>query len=1398
MSPTVDFSANRCRPLRGAEALSCRVGASRCQAKSRLYLFGGCKKPLEIDACFSLQDLRDETAGLSREELLDSLSNDCHILSLVSGSWTDCAVADPLQPVPKPRMFHAAAVHDNYMYIRGGVSVNDEGVLYIMNDVWSFDTIDRKWHCFFQDGNSVIPRRIQDLSIYVPSLSFIGVPAHNGVMTIGGVDENDQPLTDVYFFDMFNGNVIKFDKKLLDPFTKEPLILRKGKVAINDIICQDYPDLRFLLFKEPEDKSAYQPLLTISKDLVVESIKRCPTDKSTGEMDMISTLENPILGTFGKNFVVTGFEMGRNRLSTFVYNYSSNSWTKLRISCLHKVYSHRLTMGFVWESHHKVVYLGTSKNTSNTDHNFQKQHWVQYFDTIVVLALPFTNLLVSNGYLNTIAKSNPSNNISRMSPRNSVAMSPSSSGVSVISPPTDQPFHHLHHHYTQANTPAQHINTATSESNQGFMEYSNHVAQQIQVNSIQSVLPSYAIAIGKDAFHRTDALTDFEFVCADGSIVPSHMTLCRRRWGKAFDLLMTDAYAKSMADIRVDRNAQDSVNDHEGDDGDTETKSNRSSAQNSVSGRNSNHTSASNTVVPQFRYPFKDSEGSINTTSVASIQNLNSATNNMDSSSPSSSRRNSVKQLRKTSLPYLSPNPAAQRASLSLSQSRRNSYNHSPSRNNSINMPSRRNSLNLIQQFQSNSRRSSTLSKSSIVSNSPSVNSSSCENNNNSNNSNNNSSGSGNSSSNKVESASLTNSNSMSDSAEPNANENGAVFVQNLPPQSPMPTFMPGGKPLLPEESFDPIDANFLDSVTNNAESYGRSASTGGTSVGGSGSGDISLNLGSSPTFNPAHQIFDNEDGSFHFGRFPRMLYLPYSKPTVLALNEYFYSGQIGASWKVFPTFIELLVASKKLGISLLYDLLLEVVFVTFGMIESELNKNIKLQGLKLGLDVKTCNHSGQDDQDVYCELLCEYLEELRRGSKSSSVSTPTDESTTFSDTLEESDAEEEDYHRHILNDDDLGPKDGCHKHKVSDEDEYDENTPKPNDYTHHNLFGYLKFGSSIAMLDEKGYYSDEDDLLWDYDAEAAFKKFSVSTNDTNHSSKTDGSGKSQVSVADAVAAAMAAANATNTATASGSGSSNKSNGTSLPYAGERKRIFKEWPSVRDVLEGPTKISWISKTLIDMFIEVALLINDNHLLLRGSHVRRLYNDLESMKYQPSTNTTRSGSSLNDKSKAGFKTAAAATVHHPKYVLDDRVSVNDSFKSRKSNSLPDEPDLVPAPAADHFSVSSIPIQRMTSLTSDSTAATNATSAKKAPISSPSISEVAPAVKPIKSTSSIRNVVSGIFPKTSGPGSPAPVPAAATPESESYEHLASVPLKSSPSQMSLQQKRVKSIFGRFKRN
>lgn len=92
----------------------------------------------------------------------------------------------------------------------------------------------------------------------------------------------------------------------------------------------------------------------------------------------------------------------------------------------------------------------------------------------------------------------------------------------------------------------------TSSATSQFENYIRYIAPPLEMSSIQSVFPPYAMVLGKDALEiYGKPLSDFEFITSEGDSIGIPCYLLRKRWGRYFDMLLSQSYTKVCADYET-------------------------------------------------------------------------------------------------------------------------------------------------------------------------------------------------------------------------------------------------------------------------------------------------------------------------------------------------------------------------------------------------------------------------------------------------------------------------------------------------------------------------------------------------------------------------------------------------------------------------------------------------------------------------------------------------------------------------------------------------------------------------------------------------------------------------------------------------------------------------------
>lgn len=1252
-----DFSSNKCYPLEMVNAgstdlrlrLDCRTGESINISNSRIFVFGGCTLPIDIDSGFKVETLYEKIDAAIKKlnpdktpEELDYnhyLSAECFRLSLINRKWYHYLRKEPSN-APSERMFHSMVIYDNYIYVMGGLRFNKDNKFEILNDVWKFDTIDQRWNCYYPNGNALIMPRFDHTSFILETAEiFDKSMIHSGLCLAGGINLQNSYVPRVQVLDVLDEKLPLFNFEDLTEFRylNEEIVCKNKKINLRGTTtgvhagsCPVSSDTRLCIFENTPDVNNFEPFILFNES--TEGI-RLP-HVNNFDLNKLNNISFPVFGNFGENAIVSGYSKTEKKMGTFLYNIKTASWTKLHISCMHKIYSHKLTKGFVWESHHKVAYLGSMSMVETCGS-------VDYFANLVVVSLPFTNFY-SKQPLVTTKQSRM--HISRSS--GSSIMSGKNDGSDVLSalsapeihrkcsdfttselldasktkstltqsqtsthetPLTIVPPYSYTHNFVHS---AQHQNDHTG----GFAGYAYHVAQQLQVNSIRSVLPPYAIAIGKTAFERYNSFSDFDLVCSDGTVISVPLALCRRRWGDGFDELFSEAYAKAFVEDKA-----------------KEILSSRGSTYDSGdSGENVSLTSRNGLNTPYFRYPFQEKDSGSTSSSHPHATFSNFHMNRMDTSPNRGLVKSAAANSRHHSISgNLYASSSINRASISLSLSRRNSLNpqsrhHSfsnhDSRRGSIHtLLSRRNSLNIA--GGQASRRGSALSKSSFLSSStgssnsllgksaPSLKSTMIHHHSRALSPTGSSSmlplspsSTGSRANNSTLEASSfgdvnfeKQSNNRKDHIKkeyiaPNEIERDyleydELDLTDIPAPTPMPTFLPNGE-----------------SIKSNNDSNG--------DIGGGSAGITYESLRTTTDEELAELIYSEASAAemnsnkFNPLRLPRCMYLPYPNETVSAIVEYLYSGQIGANWKLFPTGIQILVASKQLGIPLLYDLVLELFFVALGIIESSCKSKLILY-LEMNREGESCDDvynlldvKGNCDSDADLNLLLEAIGNIRRDSGATithdlMVDEGGDcegegETGGNCDQINQDEEYEKIRKGSQINGIDplyIGPTDHIQLgvHEDENADDLKNSREDGNHSELRKLSNVERVKITAATLDARGFeiFEDVEDELT-----SKLKEFSM---DSGGSVNVEGGGKCKGE-------------------------------TEKKPKKKKKSKLREWPLMKDLLidELPEDTN---EVIIDLFIETGALINDSKLLLQSLHVQELQHKVKLIRHEAHSDLT---------------------------------------------------------------------------------------------------------------------------------------------------------------------------------
>lgn len=493
------------------DRLDVRTGSDSVLVESKIIVYGGLTVGVELTevTCKSLTHLAMKNIP-PNGSLAGLVSNQVFSLHLIERKWKRVTPIVDIH-APPARVFPAMVVHDHNLYIFGGLKVEQER-FEPCNDLWRFSLQTGEWQLISQRG---IPRFAHRM-IFLKSLSVVEEEFHPGIVIVGGRDSKDQDIHVIEIFDLVYSEwvsqplslkeVVQPDEKPQDLSDISPLDDEGLKMDFEELICNTDTNS---IFTMPSNSDALhdEAVVVYSGNHKEGPLVRFPfvvncfggrlTTRNGSPRIVPYNVHWPSAGVFGENLLVMGFEPGEQGISCFLYNAPQTKWSRLNVFCKHQTDTHRLFKGFVWESHHKVVFLGSGNDTSTCPS-------VQHFNLIVLLSLPFTTAIGLNDLANSgsTGKQRDSN------------VSGGSSG---------------------------------RDSRLSFNAYASYAAPQIKMSSVRSVFPPHAVTLGKYAFSRFgSSLSDLQITSCEGDIVPVPMALCRSRWNRGFDMLLAKGYVRSV------------------------------------------------------------------------------------------------------------------------------------------------------------------------------------------------------------------------------------------------------------------------------------------------------------------------------------------------------------------------------------------------------------------------------------------------------------------------------------------------------------------------------------------------------------------------------------------------------------------------------------------------------------------------------------------------------------------------------------------------------------------------------------------------------------------------------------------------------------------------------------
>ena len=513
-------------------------------AQSSIFVFGGTTTPLKLDSVSipnikaKLQPLLSDTFKRQSSKPF-ILPTDVFSLDLIVRKWSRLEVHSPDQHRITGRLFHSMAYFNSALYIFGGLVLTTSKHLKRMhlhatNELWKLDLVSGTW-VQIPVPRSVIPRFNH----------FMHVVEENGdnsgdakLIVVGGLNGDGIQL---YHTDIFDLTKLSWEVRTKNGDIKRDSLLKVNidgrevglasdtdlSVAIENT-ATNIPGL--IVYISNSEKSQRGNTKKVSSTLATLPLLGDSTGLRIGGGvgshqildDRPPKLSFPSGGFYGCDVIIGGSHENR-KFSCFTYSILTGKRMQVELRCPDvDVYGHRFWKLFVWKSHHQILLLGTKKN----DH-FPAS--VQRFDHILSFRFPMINIFDTQ--VPTPPRTTPLSSISAGIPK-----------ISLTKYLEDldkrRPYKTLSH---------------ASKSASQFENYTHYISPATELASMSSIFTPAATFLGKNAAESHGAhLADLNFISSEGQIVPVPMYLLRIRWGRYFQLLLTQAFASSSIEFEVD------------------------------------------------------------------------------------------------------------------------------------------------------------------------------------------------------------------------------------------------------------------------------------------------------------------------------------------------------------------------------------------------------------------------------------------------------------------------------------------------------------------------------------------------------------------------------------------------------------------------------------------------------------------------------------------------------------------------------------------------------------------------------------------------------------------------------------------------------------------------------
>lgn len=553
--------------------LDCRTGAAVELSRSDVFVHGGLTIPLELVE-ISLASVQKEIimyfakkVKTTFKSLNDWMSSEIFYLDLITRSWSRIETSINISTINsitrkkkyegqilykfnnkmiiRERFLHAMCFSVNSLYIFGGLIVcpNSDYELVPTNALWKLDLETKEWSLISMDSR--VSERFGH-SMHVKSSDNESTDIR--LIITGGVDKNDQKIDTVDIFNIthncweidltqkteysakMNANGKPLPVSSIDGFT---LLIQKNEANVPTLLVytpdgpEELKNDKDIINNPPgppvEVRISYKaPLIALPLKPHSKGIRLTSTShKSSNAIEISHNLKYPTGDLFGNSILAVGFyPTGKpDNFHCYSFDVSTGKCSEHSINCSdYSKNKHRFWKIFIWQSHFQAVLLGT-KVDDDCLPTVQKFDLISLFPLSMIAHTP--NYSPETQQPISILTKTQSNETTK---ENSNSNSPDSAEMinelNFAAPPTSQ-----------------------------FENYIQYIYSSKDVAPIRTVFPSYAMVLGKDAWEIFGgSLADFEIITDEGDSIGVPMYLLRKRWGRYFNFLLAQGYAKACAD----------------------------------------------------------------------------------------------------------------------------------------------------------------------------------------------------------------------------------------------------------------------------------------------------------------------------------------------------------------------------------------------------------------------------------------------------------------------------------------------------------------------------------------------------------------------------------------------------------------------------------------------------------------------------------------------------------------------------------------------------------------------------------------------------------------------------------------------------------------------------------